>query len=97
MEMGSTTEPASVDHAVLPVINRRLCENKASCVAVCPYSVFVIRELDDADKRKLGPLGRVKLWVHGGKQAYADFADRCQGCGACLTACPESAISLRKR
>jgi 4Fe-4S ferredoxin len=92
--MVSTTDHVSPD--VRPVINRKLCENKGSCVAVCPYDVFVIRELDEEDKRGLGPLGRVKLWVHGGKQAYADFADRCQGCGACLAACPESAISLQK-
>jgi NAD-dependent dihydropyrimidine dehydrogenase PreA subunit len=91
-----TTEPAIADRGVRPVINRKLCENKAACAAVCPYNVFVIRELDPEDKRQLGTLNRVKLWVHGGKQAYADYADRCQGCGACLTACPESAISLQK-
>jgi 4Fe-4S ferredoxin len=96
MEMVSTTDHGCPDLAVRPVINRKLCENKGSCVTVCPYDVFVIRELDEEDKRELGPLDRVKLWVHGGKQAYADFADRCRGCGACVAACPESAISLTR-
>jgi NAD-dependent dihydropyrimidine dehydrogenase PreA subunit len=81
---------------VRPVVNRERCENKGTCVTACPYDVFVVRVVDEKDKRALSTGGRIKLWVHGGKQAYADFADRCHGCGLCLTACPESAISLQK-
>jgi 4Fe-4S ferredoxin len=81
---------------VIPVVNRELCENKGPCVTACPYDVFVVRKLDEQHKRALSPMGRIKLWVHGGKQSYADFADRCQGCGLCLSVCPEGAISLKK-
>jgi len=79
-----------------PVINRARCENKGACVTACPYDVFVVRDVNEDDKRALGPLARIKLWAHGGKQAYADFAERCHGCGLCLSACPESAISLQR-
>jgi 4Fe-4S ferredoxin len=78
------------------VIDRERCENKGSCVSACPYDVFVIHEVADADKAALSLLGRVKLWAHGNRQAYADFADRCHGCGLCVAACPEKAISITR-
>lgn len=58
--------------------------------------VLIVRKLTDAQKDTLSLPGRVKLWAHGGRQAHAEFADRCHGCGLCVTACPQKAISLKR-
>ena len=82
---------------VTPVINRERCEAKGPCEAVCPYGVFTLGALSEADKGNLSWKGRLKLWAHGGRQAHATFAERCQGCGLCVAACPEKAITLQRR
>jgi len=79
---------------MVPVIDRSRCEAKGDCVQVCPYGVFTIHALSPAEKQPLGWMARVKLLVHGGKQAFATHAEACQACGKCVTACPEGAISL---
>jgi 4Fe-4S ferredoxin len=80
---------------VVPVIDSRRCEGKEDCVRVCPYHVFTVRRLTDAERSGLGPLARFKLFVHGGKQAFVERGADCHACGKCVTACPERAIQLR--
>lgn len=78
-----------------PVIDRARCEGKSDCVTVCPYNVFELRKLSGEERRELPLFGRFKLFVHGGKQAFAVNAPDCHSCGLCVTACPEKAIRLR--
>lgn len=85
-------EPA----AYVPVIDHARCEGKADCLAVCPYDVFEVRRIDDADWRALGPLAKLKVWAHRKQSAYAVRADACQACGLCVAACPEDAITLTR-
>jgi NAD-dependent dihydropyrimidine dehydrogenase PreA subunit len=79
-----------------PVIDRRRCEGKADCVAVCPYDVFEVRRIDDADYRALPLLARLKSRAHGFKTAYTPRVDQCRACGMCVVACPEDAITLAR-
>jgi NAD-dependent dihydropyrimidine dehydrogenase PreA subunit len=81
---------------VVPVIDRERCENKGSCVEVCPYDVLVIHKVGEEQKRALSLIGRIKLAVHGNQQAFVEHADRCHGCGLCVAACPEKAITLER-
>ncbi|MGZ3476882.1 MAG: 4Fe-4S dicluster domain-containing protein [Polyangiales bacterium] len=77
-----------------PVVDRARCEGKADCVRVCPYDVFEVRRIDDADFDALGLLGKLKSVAHGRKTAYTPRQDACQACGKCVAACPEKAIKL---
>ena len=78
----------------LPQIDRNRCEGKKDCVAVCPYNVFEVRRIEDADFAALSFFGRLKSRAHGRKTAYTPRADACQACGLCVVACPEDAIQL---
>ena len=80
-----------------PSIDRNRCEGKEDCAAVCPYDVFEIRRIDDADFATLSWLGKMKSVAHGRKTAYTPNADACQACGLCVVACPEKAITLSRR
>lgn len=79
---------------VVPIIDRSRCEAKRDCVAACPYDVFEVRRLTAAERGALGLVSRLKLFVHGGKQAFAVRAEDCHACGLCVKACPEQAIRL---
>ncbi|NOT44745.1 MAG: ferredoxin family protein, partial [Acidobacteria bacterium] len=43
-----------------PVVDRRRCEGKHDCVDVCPYAVFEVRRMDDAEFRALPLLPKLK-------------------------------------
>ena len=78
----------------VPVIDRNTCEGKGPCIDVCPYSVFEMGVLSQADRAGLSLIGKVKAFVHGGKQAFVVAPDLCAACGLCVSACPEKAITL---
>ena len=80
---------------VIPVVNPNRCEAKADCVAVCPYNVFELRALTRDELASLSFLSRLRVRVHGGRQAFAVNADACRACGQCVSACPERAITLQ--
>jgi NAD-dependent dihydropyrimidine dehydrogenase PreA subunit len=78
-----------------PVVDRARCEGKKDCVEVCPYGVFEVRRIEDAELRALPFLARLKLRVHGLQTSYTPGAADCHACGLCVVACPEKAITLR--
>ena len=82
--------------AFVPRIDRSRCEGKSDCVEVCPYDVFEVRRIDDADFAQLGLLGKLKSVAHGRKSAYTPRASACQACGKWVAACPEQAIKLER-
>jgi 4Fe-4S ferredoxin len=86
-------QPAGV---VVPVIDTHKCEGKEDCLRVCPYDVFEIRKLTPDERTALPFFVRLKVAVHGGKQAFAVHADQCHACGLCVAACPEKAIRLAR-
>lgn len=79
---------------VVPVIDRNRCEGKEDCAKVCPHHVFAMDRLDDAQRRELSLLGRLKAFAHGHRQAFVVRGEDCHACGLCVTACPEHAIKL---
>ena len=81
----------------LPIVDRARCEGKRDCVAVCPYDVFEVRRIDDADFAGLGFFAKLKSRAHGRMTAYTPRADACRACGLCVVACPEHAIRLVDR
>lgn len=82
--------------AWIPVVDRRRCEGKADCVAVCPYGVFEIGRISDAEFKPMPLRVKLKLWAHRRKTALTPNADACQACGLCVVACPEKAIRLER-
>ena len=94
--MGESHECRAEAGTFAPVVDRSRCEGKADCVAVCPYQVFEVRRMEDADFAKLGPFAKLKTLAHGKKTAYTPRADACRSCGECVAACPEDAIKLAR-
>lgn len=82
--------------AFAPVIDTGRCEGKADCVRACPHDVFAVHTLTAQERGNLSFLTRVKVAVHGGKQAFVVNAGQCEACGLCVAACPEHAIKLAR-
>ena len=79
------------------IVDRGKCEGKGDCVEVCPYSVFEVGRLTDAEFSALSLLGKVKSLAHRRKTARTPKLHACQACGMCIVACPEDALTLRLR
>lgn len=95
--MAASTETCKqTPGAFAPVIDMRRCEGKADCVRVCPHDVFAVRTLTAEERGALSFLTRVKVAVHGGRQAFVVNAGQCEACGLCVAACPEHAITLAR-
>lgn len=81
---------------LIAVVDRSRCEARGPCVDTCPTKAIRVRPVPDEVKSDLGALSRLKLWVHGGEQAFVD-PEACLGCAACVQVCPENALGMRKR
>jgi 4Fe-4S ferredoxin len=80
--------------AWVPIVDREKCEGKQECVDVCPYSVFELGVLTDAEYAALSFTGRIKARRHDRRTARTPQAAACRACGLCVVACPEDAITL---
>ena len=76
-----------------PKINLNRCEAKGPCVPICPYDVLAIHTVPPEDRETMSLVGKLKLFVHGGKQAYAVDPDACRGCGLCVRPVPSTRSS----
>lgn len=79
-----------------PVVDPARCEGKAACADVCPVDVFEIVRIPADTYRALPLLARFKVWAHGMKTAATPNVAACEGCGLCVSACPEHAIRLQR-
>ena len=56
-----------------------------------------VARIHEDDFAALGALGRLRSRAHRRMTAYPVRATACTGCGACVTACPETAVVLVPR
>jgi len=72
-------------------VDPKRCEGARDCLRVCPVAVFALRRPQPG---ALSLLLRLKVAVHGGKQAVVENEAACTACMACVDACPERAIRV---
>ena len=89
-----STECKAAAGEFIPLVHRNRCEAEGDCVLLCPYDVFKLRSLSPQQRNKLSLRGKLKAWVHGGKQAFVAKPEACHACSLCVEACPENAIKL---
>jgi NAD-dependent dihydropyrimidine dehydrogenase PreA subunit len=77
-----------------PQVDRNRCEGKGACVSVCPEGVFVVDRLPPELRTGLTWRGRLKGFAHRWQQALVAHPSACAACARCVSACPESAITL---
>jgi len=94
MNNNNKSSCTEVSGRIAPVVNRKRCEGKEDCFRVCPYDVFTIQRLAEEDRVSLSLINRLKVWAHGGKQAYVTNPTACHACKLCISACPEKALKL---
>jgi 4Fe-4S ferredoxin len=72
------------------VVDPMRCEGAKDCVKICPERVFAMRK----PAPELPWYVKLKVAVHGGRQAYVANESACTACMECVSACPEKAISV---
>jgi 4Fe-4S ferredoxin len=78
----------------MPIVNLSKCESRGPCIEACPYDVFEMKPISTKQFFTLNAIGKIKTIVHGKNKAFAVNADKCSGCGLCVSACPEKAIKF---
>jgi NAD-dependent dihydropyrimidine dehydrogenase PreA subunit len=72
------------------IVNPLRCEGAKKCAQQCPERVFEMRRAP----RDLPLLVRIKVAVHGGRQAVVVNEAACTACMKCVEVCPEDAITV---
>src|SRR5271170_7063683 len=65
----------------VPVVDLARCEAKSDCTEVCPYDVFTVTRMTDADFSSLSLFGKARSIAHRRQAAYPVRSDDCHACG----------------